>query len=40
MLSCDTTLLQKSVANMGAKLYNRLSEREKILNDFKVLKKM
>jgi hypothetical protein len=38
--SCDTALLQKSVANMGAKLYSRLPDRIKTLNYFESLKKM
>ena len=37
--SCNTTLLQKSFANMDAKLYKRLPERIKTLNDFKSLKR-
>jgi hypothetical protein len=37
--SYNKTLLQKSFANMGAKLYNRLLERIKILNDHKSFKK-
>lgn len=36
---CNTNLLQKSFANMGAKLYKRLPERIKTLNDFKSLKR-
>jgi hypothetical protein len=39
MKSCDTTLLQKSVANIGAKLHNRLPDRIKTLNDFESFKK-
>ena len=37
--SCNTTSLQKNFANMDAKLYNRLPERIKTLNDFKSFKK-
>ena len=37
--SCNTALFQKSVVNMGVKLYNRLPERIKTLNDFKSFKK-
>ena len=34
-----TALLQKSVVNVNMKLYNRLPERIKTLNDFKRFKK-
>jgi len=37
--SCNTTSFQKSSVNVGVKLYNRLLERIKTLNDFKSLKK-
>jgi len=33
--SCNTTLLQESVVNMGVKLYSRLPVRIKTLNGFK-----
>ena len=39
MQSCNTTLLQKSFANVSAKLYNRLPERIKTMTYFKSFKK-
>jgi hypothetical protein len=37
--SCNTTLFQKSVVNIGVKLYNRFPVRIKTLHDFKSFKK-
>jgi len=39
-VSCNTALFQKSVVNMGVKLYSRLPERMKTLSDFKSFKNM
>jgi len=33
---CNTALYQKSVVNMCIKLYNRLTERIKTMNDIKI----